>query len=325
MAEIVETLQLDTLPPASVTPLWLQLVDDGLGLPVRLPLLIARGARPGPTAGLTAAVHGDELNGIPVIWRLFDKLDPAQLKGTVIAVPVTNVLAFHRHSRLIRSGFDLNHHFPGKPDGNDVQVYAHRLLQRVIHHTDVLLDLHTASRGRENSLYVRADMHDPETAQLAYLQRPQIILHNPASDGTLRGAAQGPAITVEIGDPARFQRDHTRRVTVGLRAVLAHRGMLPKRPVAMGPAPVLCASSSWLYTDQGGLLEVIVGVNEPVTAKQPLARLRDPFGRPLRTYEAPHDGIVIGRATDPVAETGARIVHLGRIADASDALVERDD
>jgi predicted deacylase len=323
---IVDWLPLD-IPPASEQRVWLRLVDDALGLGVRAPVLVARGAEDGPTLGLCAAVHGDEVNGIPIIHSVFRRLDPHKLRGTVIGVPVINVPAFHDHSRRTPHGFDLNHHFPGCADGNDIEVYAHRLMERFVARLDLLIDLHTASRGRANCLYVRADMKTESTARMAYLQRPQIILHNPPSDGTLRGAAHErgvPAVTVEVGNPSRFQRDLIRRSVVGVRSVLVEHGMVSRRPVDPGEPPVLCKSSHWMYTDRGGLLEVFPKVTERVEAGQPIARLVDAFGDELVTYTAPHDGVIIGRAVDPVAAAGSRIVHLGVLASSNDGFVDRD-
>jgi predicted deacylase len=323
---VVEALDLAHIGPGR-HEMWLHLVDDALGQPLRLPLLVVRGHRPGPIIGLTAAVHGDEVNGIAVIHELMAKLEPKQLRGVVAALPVVNLPAFHRHARLTPYGQDLNHHFPGNPAGNDAQVYAHRLLERFVRHTDALIDLHTASRGRANCLYVRADMTQPDAARMAYLQRPQIILNNPASDGTLRGAASDlgvPSITVEVGNPSRFQREYIRRSVTGIRAVLAERRMLPRRARRFTDQPAICSESRWLYTDRGGLLTVFPEVTAEVAEGEVIAELVDPFGTRLRTYTAPYSGVVIGRAVDPVAHTGARILHLGRLADEDAPYVRID-
>jgi predicted deacylase len=311
---IVQALDLHELAPGTISRRWLHLVDDGLGRPVCAPVLIATGAIAGPVLVLTAAVHGNELNGIPVIHRLFDKLDPERLTGTVIGVPVVNVPAFHRHQRLTIEGYDLNHEFPGEPRGHLGAVYAHRVFDRVARHAHALIDLHTASEGRVNCLYVRADLEDPLVKRLAYLQRPQIIVHNPPNDATLRGACDGlgiPALTVEIGNPSRFQPQYIERTGVGIRAVLAELGMLPRRRLTARETPVVCSRSYWLFTEAGGLLEVYPQVTERVRAGQPVARLFDAFGDTLKDYHAPEDAIVIGHAVDPVVSSGARIVHLG--------------
>ncbi len=313
-----ERLDLDELPGGQPIRLWLQIAHDAMGMPLEVPVIVVRGVRPGPVFGITAAVHGNELNGLPVIHRLVDRIDAEKLRGTVVMAAPVNVPGFHRNARAFVDQRDLNTMFPGRPDGHASHVFAWRLLDRLVKHFDFLVDLHTASFGRENSLYVRADMREPMTARLAKLARPQIILHNPPSDRTLRGAAAEldiPAITMEIGDPQVLQPRYIKPAITGLRSMLAEVEMLPRRPVALGPAPMLCKASRWIYTDHGGLLSVLPEVNDVVAAGALLARQRDVFGDVVREYHAPFSGVVIGRSTNPVGQTGARIVHLGRVVD----------
>lgn len=323
-----DILQVHNLQAGQIHKLWLHVLESAFGTPDPLPVLVARGRREGPTLLVTAAVHGDELNGIPVIHHLFHHLDPDRLRGTVIGVPVVNTSGFSQRLRRLEAGMDLNTSFPGRPDGDTVDVLAWRLGEQLLEPADALIDLHTASRGRVNSLYVRADMSEPRTARMAYLQRPEIIVHKPPADGTLRGRAAQlglPAITVEIGDPQLFQRRWTRRVAVGLRAVLADLKMLPRRPIAMGSPPVLCSRSYWVYTDRGGLLTVEPSLGARVKEGDLLGRLTDIFGEPLTTWNAWEEGVVVGHAVDPVARTGARIVHLGIVAQAGDPVLRRRD
>lgn len=317
----VDSLDIEALPIGATTRLLVDLVHDGFGRAVSVPVMVARGRKPGPVFGLTAAVHGNELNGIPVIHRLFEKLDHGELRGTLVAVVVANISGFVTNQRELLHGRDMNHVFPGRPNGNVSQVYAHRLVERVINRVERLLDLHTASFGRVNSLYVRADLSDRDSARMAYLLRPQIVLHNSPSDLTLRGHVRElghPSITIEIGDPQRFQSEFIRSTLTGVRRILTDCGMLQKRSYAPAPAPVICESSRWVYTDHGGLLEVLPKLTDQVEKGEPIARLRDIFGQVTRTYEAPYDGIIIGHSTNPVAQTGARIIHLGRIAQSGD-------
>src|SRR5690606_38335931 len=167
-------------------------------------------------------------------------------------------------------------------------------------------------------LYVRADLDDPTTAKMALLQRPSIVLHNPPMDHTLRGwmSSRGsPAITVEIGNPHVFQPKQVKRTLQGLRAVLVQVKMLTRRPLAPAPAPVLCDYSRWLYTDTGGLLQVLPELCDVVDEGQVIARQVDVFGDLVREYVAPHRGIVIGKSVEPVSATGARILHLGHMAE----------
>src|SRR5690606_22581737 len=122
------------------------------------------------------------------------------------------------------------------------------------------------------------------------------------------------AITVEIGEPQRFQANYIRSCRIGLRSLLADVKMLPRRHVAPIHEPALCERSYWLYTDHGGLLEVLPAPTARVRKGEIIARLRDAFGDVTREYHAPEDGIVIGKSVNPVGQTGARILHLGIVA-----------
>lgn len=312
---VLDTFEPEALPRGRALALEVALMSDELGRPLRLPMLALRGREDGPTLGLTAALHGDEVNGIRAIHRLFESIPPGELRGTVAALLVANLPGYREHRRRLGEGVDLNHVMPGSPDGNASQLYAHRLLTRIVERFDLLLDLHTASQGRENTLYLRADLAEPRVARMAGLMGAQIVLHNPPSPTTLRGAfASGgrPALTVEIGDPRRYQPELVDATAAGLRRVLVDAGLLPG-PVEIGSVapPIVCTRSRWLYADEGGLLEVLPPLGARVRTGEPVAELRDVYGRVLRRYESPEDGVVIGRSVNPVGRAGARILHLG--------------
>jgi predicted deacylase len=310
----LEHLDLDRLPRAVRSRLLVAIMDDALGRPIRLPVLVAVGRRPGPVVGITAALHGNELNGIPVLHRLMAQIDVAQLRGTVVGVVVVNVPGLLREQRAFSDGVDLNHLMPGKADGKDSQLYAHRFIDRVVSRFDYLIDLHTASFGRVNSLYIRADLTNEVTARMGALLKPELLLHNPASDKTLRGTAMElgiPAVTVEIGNPQRFQKRYIKATVTGLRALLGDLELLPRRRLREGAEPIVCSSSAWQYTREGGFLEVFPELLERVEAGQRIAQLTDPFGDVTATYQAAHDGFVIGHSVNPVGQAGARIAHLG--------------
>lgn len=309
----VETLDVTALGPGQHA-LEVHLVDDAASRPVACPVLVARGAEPGPVVGITAAVHGNELNGIPTVHRLFRRIDPAQLRGTVVAVTIVNVPGYLRFTRAYPDGVDLNRIMPGREDGNESAVYAYRLKTRLLDRFDALFDLHTASFGRVNTLYVRADMRDAATARMARAMGAEIIVHNAGADGTLRADVAGrgkPAVTLEIGDPQIIDRAKVTTSRIGIRDALEDMGMLEPDEQQAPRGAIECASSSWTYTDAGGLLDVSVPLAARVKEGDAVATLTDPWGRTLRTYTAPHDGVVVGKSTNPVARSGSRIVHLG--------------
>ena len=317
-ARVVRDLDLAAVAPGTAARFLLHIVTDGLGVPVYVPVMVARGKKDGPILGLTAAVHGNELNGIPVIQRLFKEVNIDRLQGVIVGVPVVNTPSLLRNRRRFIDGTDLNHIMPGREGGNVSQVYAYRLVNRVIRHFNYLIDLHTASFGRVNSYYIRADMDDEVTRRMAILQNAQIIVHNPPSDGTLRGAAEElgiKAVTLEVGNPNTFQKGLIRSGLTGIHNSLNYLGLTDGEIEPPEVPPVRCRSSYWLYTDIGGILSVHPGVTDRVQKGQLIATLRNIFGDLVREYHAPEDGIVIGKSVNPVNQTGGRILHLGIVGD----------
>ena len=313
---IISDFNVEDTPRGSRRHYWLQIISDGFANPICIPLMVMRGIKDGPVLGVTAAVHGNELNGISVIQRLFGEVSDEELCGTIVAVPVVNVPAFDRKKRRFNDGVDINHIMPGKADGNVSQVYAYRFMERFIKHLDFLMDLHTASTGRVNSYYVRADMDIEAVCKMAKLQNADIIVHNPPSDGTLRGAADDlgiPAITLEVGNPSTFQKKLIRSGIEGVHNVLCDLKMIDDEIIKVEKETVLCNKSYWIYTDRGGLLSIHVDLREHVKKRQLLATLRDIFGNKIKEYFAPEDGVVIGKSISPVNQSGGRILHLGII------------
>ena len=312
----VDRLEIESLPKGEFTKLFIELVENGIGRSVEVPVVVARGKKDGPIFGITAALHGNELNGIPVIHQLLNKINLKTLRGTIVCVIVANMPGLLAEQREFIDGQDLNHIMPGKPNGKLSQVYAYNLVDRITSHFDYLVDLHTASQGRVNSLYVRADLSKPMTAQMAYLLQPQIIVDNPASDYTLRGVAAENgihAITVEICDPAAFQRDPIKRTLQGLRRILRHVDMISTKlqNLVIHHPPVLCKKSYWVLAERGGMMRVTHKVTDQIKKGDLICKQVNIFGELMREYVAPEDGIVIGHCVNPIGQTGARIMHLG--------------
>jgi predicted deacylase len=312
----VDRLELENLPRGEFSRRFIELAENGMSRPIQVPVVVARGKKDGPIFGITAALHGNELNGIPVIHQLLRKISLRNLRGTIVCVIVANVPGFLTDRREFIDGVDLNHIMPGNATGKMSHVYAHNLVDRITSHFDYLVDLHTASPGRVNSLYVRADLQNPITARMAYLLQPQIIVNNAPSDYTLRGVADEagmPAITVEICDPQTFQWDPIRKTLQGMMRILNHVGMIPRRtPVKPRKKQmILCERSYWILTERGGLMNVFHKVTDKFGKGDLISQQTNIFGDVIHQYFAPEDGYVIGHCINPIGQTGARIMHLG--------------
>lgn len=314
--EVIERLDIEKLERGKIHRLWVQLTRNGMGQAISVPVMVARGVEPGPVLGMTAAVHGNELNGLPVIQRLFESLDVKDLRGTIVGVLVVNVPGLLLGQRRFSDGVDPNHIMPGVEGGNESSVYAFRFMDRIVGQFNYLIDLHTASTGRINSYYIRSDLSVPITTKMAILQNAQIIVDNPPKDGTLRGAAESigiRSITLEVGDPNRFQKGMIRSSMTGIHNILVYLEMIDDDIDPPTEEVVICKSSYWIYTRRGGLLVVHPGITDIVEKGEVIATMRNIFGDVVEEYLAPERGIVIGKSTQPVNQTGGRILHLGII------------
>lgn len=311
---VIKELNLDEVPSGKISRFWVHLVTDGMGMPTYVPIIVAKGEEAGPVLGITAAVHGNELNGISVIQRLFRELDVRNLRGTIVGIPAVNIPSLLANQREFIDGTDINDIMPGKAKGNMSEVYAYRFVNRIVKEFDYMIDLHTASFGRINSYYIRADMDNPVTRQMALLQNAEIVVNNAGTDGTLRGAAGMMgihAITLELGNPHTFQKNYILSGLSGIHNMMVHLQMIDSEIEPAAKPPVICRKSYWIYTDTGGILTVQPDVTDFVQAKERIATLRNIFGDMVKEYFAPEDGIIIGKSVAPVNQTGGRIVHLG--------------
>ena len=312
---VLKELNIEKCSTGVITKVWIHVTEDGTGRPILIPVIVAKGKKQGPVLGLSAVVHGNELNGIKVIHKLFSELKASELSGTIVGVPIVNMPSVLLRKRQFTDNVDLNRIMPGKTNGYESEIYAHRLLEKVFRHFEYLIDLHTASFGRINSYYIRVNPTNPDAEKMAHLQNAQIILHNKKDDGTLRGAVSEMgvnAITVEVGDPNTFQKGMIRSGLTGIYNLISHLGMLEEEIEEQEQASIICKKSKWLYTDHGGILEVYPKLAAVVQKGENIARLSNAFGEVIKEYYAPYSGVVIGKSSMPIGQTGSRIIHLGR-------------
>lgn len=319
--QFVSEINLDSLPTNSSSRFWLKLTEDSFSKGYTVPVIVLKGKPNAPVIGLTAALHGNELNGIPVIQELVNKIDVQKLNGTIMAVPGINAVSIPNHKRRFVDQKDLNRNFPGNPKGNRSEQYVWNISQKIIQKLEYLVDMHTASFGRINSLYTRADMTNDTIATMANAIDADIILHNKGKNPvfkthTMRAEAmkQGiNAITIEYGNPQVYQPEIITRGVFGLLNLLNTLNIYKNKDFTTFKKPIQCRKSYWIYTDKGGYLEVKVALTQIVEKGDLLAILKNPFGDIIKEYVAPEKGIIIGKSTNPVNMIGGRIVHIGII------------
>ena len=309
-----EELDLEKLEAGEIHRIHMHLTDNSLGVPWRVPIVVIKGVQEGPVLGITAALHGNELNGISNIFKLIEEIDPKKLKGTLVMVPISNVPGYLMNQRTFSDGVDLNRIMPGKDKGATSDLYAYYFTKKIISKLDYLLDLHTASHGRVNSLYIRADLDIEETRTLAYLQNPQIIVKKHDEDGTLRSWANDNgvhAITVEIGNANAFQQSLIGESHEGILNTLRYLEMIEGEVEDMIADATVCDRSYWIYSEKGGIVDTLPKLADFVKKDQIIAKVYDVFGQVREEVRADRSGVVIGKNVRPNCDAGTRILHLG--------------
>ena len=307
------------------------------GSEVVSPVTVVHGTRPGPVLCLTAAIHGDELNGVEIVRQVSNRLQPDTLAGTVVGVPIVNLFGFSRNSRYLPDRRDLNRFFPGSRFGSVASRIAHSFFDSVARRCDMLVDFHTGSFDRSNLPQVRADLRLPGVLEFTRAFGATPVLHSDGSRGMLRVAATAadiPAVTFEVGAPARLQPDQIAHGVAAIDSLLHNLGMQESGATDSEPQAIFY-DSEWVRADAGGLLISDVELGDRIVNGQRLGRVIDPINNIERDIVSPVSGQVLGMALNQVVLPGFAAYHLGvqtseahaveeAASGAADAPVEED-
>lgn len=284
--------------------------------PTRIPITVAQGVEDGPTLFVTAAVHGDEINGVAVVREVLDRLDTSRLHGTLVGIPVVNRFGFATGDRYLPDRRDMNRFFPGDPDGPMPARIANHLFRRVLRHCDAGIDLHTAASGRANLCHVRGDADNDSVRDLMRAFGTPILMDGEGPKGSLRRATSDagiPTIIFEAGEPNRFQQHVVDIGSQGIFRVMKHLGMWQGSVRRKPGFQVMVRRSGWVRSNHGGILDLKVEPGDLVRTNQAVAEIHDPFGRHVDQIVAPHSGVVLGTNTVPLTNPGQAVVHIGHL------------
>jgi len=292
-------------------------------VPVEMPVWVINGRRPGPRLFVSAAIHGDELNGIEIIRRIRARALTG-LRGTLLLVPVVNVFGVLHHSRYLPDRRDLNRSFPGSESGSLAARLAHLFMSEIVDRCTHGIDLHTGAVHRSNLPQIRAQLDDQETRELALAFGAPVVLDSRMRDGSLREAAAEkgiPTLIYEAGEALRFDEMSIRMGVAGIIEVMHRLGMLRRKSRRRDRAArsVVADGSHWVRAPGGGILRSAIRLGQHVSEGQLLGRVSDPFGTQESRVDAPHEGIVIGRNSLPLVNEGDALFHVARVARPDEA------
>ncbi len=296
--------------------------ENYLGQPVEIPVTIVNGDRSGPRLFLSAAVHGNEINGVKVIQRVADRYEPADLHGTLVCLHVVNVPGYQAEKRYLPIyDRDLNRSFSGLSDGSEASRMAKTIYDQFVAQCDVGLDFHTSTRNKLTLMHARADMNDDSVTRLVDTFGAELVLSSTGTEGSLRREATEdgiPTATIEMGEEDRFQPVLIERATNGVESVMAAYDLLPEtEPQSSTFVKVLESDGEkeWLRADTGGLVDMKWGPHPIVSEGETVCVISDHFAQEEYTVEAPFTGLLIGILANPRVLPGRPLVHLVELSE----------
>lgn len=280
---------------------------------IYLPVTVIHGREEGATLWLSAALHGDEINGVEIIRQVVQQVQPKALCGTLIAVPIVNIFGFLEQSRYLPDRRDLNRCFPGSANGSLASRLAHLFLTEIVDRSTHGIDLHTASDHRTNLPQIRANLENGETFRCAQAFGAPLMMHSNSRDGSLREAAAKRGISVllyEGGEALRFDEEVIHIGCEGIFRVMAALSMCS--PIAVSPPPSsrVASQAKWVRASHSGLLRLTVKLGDWVEKKQVLGTISDTFGDKTVKVKATVKGIIIGHSQKPLVYQGDALFHL---------------
>ncbi|WP_396589243.1 succinylglutamate desuccinylase/aspartoacylase family protein [Bermanella sp. R86510] len=281
---------------------------------ISIPVYVQRSKRPGPTLFLSAAIHGDELNGIEIINRIINSKALKKLRGTLIAVPMVNVYGVLNQSRYLPDRRDLNRSFPGSKKGSLAARMAYTFLNEIVAKADYGIDFHTGAIHRSNLPQIRANLEDETTLALAKAFALPVLLNSNLRDGSLRQCASelGTKILLyEAGEALRFDEMAIRAGVKGTLGVMRYLNMLPKRSRPIRTVePYIAKQSGWVRANESGFVAHSRELGEFVDKGDILAEIRNPYGESLGTVRSHGQGIIIGKQNIPLVQEGEAMYHI---------------
>ncbi len=280
-----------------------------------IPIRIIRGKKDGPTVFISAAIHGDELNGIEIIRRVGSLSILKRLKGTLILIPIVNTYGVMTLSRYTPDRRDLNRSFPGSSKGSLASRIAKAFFDEVVLKCDLGIDLHTASIHKSNLPQIRTNLSDEFTYSLAKAFQAPLMLHSDLRDGSLRAEAQEkgiPILLYEAGEALRFDETSIRIGVKGIVNVLRQMQMLPLNSKQNSKLPIVVRSSSLIRSADSGILRTIKALGDTVVQNEIIAFIDEPLGDGFTEIISPFDGVIIGKSQIPLIQEGDAIFHIAK-------------
>jgi len=283
---------------------------------------VIHGRKDGPILLVTAALHGDEINGVEICRRLLKLPRLNQLKGTLIVVPIVNTYGFVQQSRYLPDRRDLNRSFPGSGKGSLGSRMAYQFTEQILRKCSHAIDLHTGAIHRANLPQVRASAKDKVALRMAEVFNAPIIIKAASREGTMRGTANSlgiPILLFEAGEALRFDEQSIKVGVRGILNVMTDLGLLRAGRKKPNTLSLFSTKSSWVRAEHDGIARYYVGLGQTVKPGDTLAHIYSPYSDFEVAVQASFAGIVIGRNNLPLVNEGEALFHVAEVSSLDEA------
>jgi predicted deacylase len=297
----------------------------------RIPVAVIRGVKPGPVLALVSGAHGTEYSSIIAVEKLIQQLDPAEVSGTAILVPLVNIASFEQKVPHVNpvDGKSMNRFYPGKADGTQTERASALITKQVVEQADYLIDLHGGDLDeslRPYSYWSKTgnEKLDATTRDMVLafgLDHIIVVTDRPKDPNASRylestASTRGkPAITAEAGHAGTVEPDDVKALVDGCLNVMRYLKML-SGPAKMIEHPVWISKVDSITSDQAGIFYPVVKRGAYVEQGMKVGYITDYFGNTIAEARAPAAGVVLYVCAVPSMKKGDTIANIGEVMKA---------
>jgi predicted deacylase len=303
-------------------------VPAGADAATTVPVAVIRGAKPGPVLALVSGLHGTEYASIIALERVIQALDPAQVSGTVIVIPLVNIQSFEQKVPHVNpvDGKSMNRFYPGKADGTQTERVSWLITKQVVERCDYLIDYH----GGDLDENLRPYAYWPKSGNakqdavtrdmvlafgldhiIVWSDRPKDPNASRYLDNTANTRGK-PAIAVEAGYSGTVQPDDVHALVDGTLSVMRYLKMLPGSPAAV-EHPVWIGKIDTVASDRAGIFYPLVPRGTYVAKGMKIGYVTDYVGNTVYDAVAPEAGVVLYICGVPSMKKGDTVANIGEV------------
>ena len=303
-------------------------VPAGVDAALSIPVAVIRGSKPGPVLALVSGLHGTEYASIIALEKLIPSLDPTQISGTVIVLPLVNLPSFEQKVPHVNpvDGKSMNRFYPGKPDGTQSERASWQITKQVVERCDYLIDYHGGDLDenlRPYSYWPKSgnDRQDAITHDMVLAFGLDTIIvwsDRPTDPNASRyldntAATRGkPAIAVEAGHSGTVEPEDVQALVNGTLSVMRYLKMIPGQPM-MIEHPVWIGKIDTVSSDRAGIFYPMVARGTYVEQGMKIGYVTDYFGNTIYEAQAPAAGVVLYICAVPSMRQGDTVANIGEI------------